>query len=511
MKKNTFLFSTLLLIVANFISRVIGLVYRVLLSRKLGAEGIGIYQLSFHTYIMMIAITTSGIPVAISKLVASYNAVNDNRSSRRVLGIGLGCGITLSLILSATLYFKMDFFNDLISKEMDLSLILYTLIPALPVVTVSTMLRSYFYGLKKVTPSAIAQISEQLVRITYVFAMLTYIANVKLQYKVFVASLGILVGELAGLTVLLISLLLRSKNKRQSHPNNSYIDICGSLFVIALPITVTKLLSVAMQSTSMFLVPRQLVKAGLSMTEAVSIFGQVVGMTMPLLFIPFIVTSAFVVNLIPNISENKKLHQYRSINQQTSKAIRATILTALPISLLYYMYPREITMFLYGNNSAAIYLRYLSFASVFLSIYHILSGVLHGLGKQMITTTNYIIGMSFNLLGIWFLVKIPSINIMGFVISFIVSTLVMLSLNFYFTRKYVDLDIDGIQDILYPIIAGVIMLFAITYSKKVLLGLWDNNICFFIEVGLGMIAYLISIIALGCVRYGRIISIVKNK
>lgn len=510
MKKNTFLFSTFLLILANFISRVIGLAYKVLLSRKLGAEGIGIYHLSFHTYIIMIAITTSGIPVAISKLVAAYNAVNDHKSSRRVVGIGIFLGLVLSMTLSILLFFNIDFVNNLVSKEIDLKLILYTLIPAIPIVTISSIIRSYFYGLKKVTPSAVAQICEQIIRIVYVFIMLTYVPAIKLNYKVFVASLGIMVGELAGLLVLLLSLLFKEKKLHRSSMTQGYFGILSSFFIISVPITLTRLLSVLMQSTSMFLVPRQLVKAGFTMTKAVSTFGQVVGMTMPLLFIPFIVTSAFVVNLIPNISENKKLRLYKNIDNQASKAIRATLLTATPVSVIYFFYPNEITMFLYGNNSAAIYLKYMAFASIFLSIYHILSGILHGLGKQMITTTNYIIGMIFNLLGIWYLVAIPKHNVMGFVYSFIISTLIMLTLNFYFATKYVKFDIQILKDVLYPLLAAILMSFTIAYVKDLLLNQWNNNISFFIEMALGTGIYLISIISLGCIRFSSIKNVLNR-
>mgnify|MGYP001083484227 CR=1 FL=1 len=99
---------------------------------------------------------------------------------------------------------------------------------------------------------------------------------------------------------------------------------------------------------------------------------------------------------------------------------------------------------------------------------------------------------------------------MGFVYSFIASTVVMLTLNYYFTRKYINLDLQILKDFIFPIISAILMCFTIAYVRHIILGHSETNIAFFIEMVSGLLVYVIAIISLGCIRFSSVKNILLN-
>lgn len=514
LKRHSFVYSTIILVIANFCVRFLGFVYKILLSRFLGSEGIGLYHLIFHTFLIVITITSSGIPVAVSKIVAQKKSLSDYKGCIKTLFISGALGIVLSLLLSILLIRNINYITENLLKNNKLHEGILALLPAIPIVTLSSVLRSYYYGFKTVEPAAMAQIFEQILRIIFVIGLLNYLKPISLNYSIIIATLGIFIGEFGGLLLLISSFQKYNDSKNFTIPpqQSHGISILGKIIAISFPITIARLISVIMQSVNMFIVPQRLQVAGYNLNQSVSTFGEVVGMTLPLLFLPFIVTSALVVNIIPNISEEKIHKKWTNINMKSILAIRIAILIAIPIGFLFYFFSKPICMFLYDKPSVGIYLKYLSFTVIFLSLHHIISGILHGMGKQIITTINYIIGTSIHLLCVYFLTANPRLGIKGFNIGFLFSTFIMFLLNYISLKKYISIKLNVFKHIIKPTLASLIMIISMKLLYKLLLSLLvPLKLTIVVTILLGGVFYCILILITGSIKIQTINFIIFGK
>jgi len=516
LRNETFFLSTLILIIVNFFLRFLGFFYRILLSRYLGSEGIGLFHLSFHVFLISITITTSGIPVAVSKIIAQKKSLKEYSGCNKTLRMSIFIGLLLSVIIMILIYINIEYIVQDIIKNNRLYYCILVLIPGIPIVTLSSILRSYYYGIKNVKPAAKSQIIEQLTRIIFVIGILYYTYPLELITSVTIATIGISFGEFCGLYFLISKLkleqpIISTRRITKALKLKENIEILKKIFIIAIPITLSRLVAVLIQSANMFLVPQRLQIAGYSLNESVGIFGEVVGMTMPLLFLPFIVTSAFVVNIIPNISEEIAHQNWNQIKSKSLLSLRITLLVSIPISLLYIFFGDAICMFLYDRPTVGLYLRYLSITSVFLSVHHILSAILHGMGKQVITTINYLIGMSLHLICIYFLVSNPSIAIYGFLVGFILSSLIILCLNYISFKKYIYIKINVLNHIFKPLISSILMVFMIKFCYLNIFNNFPPKINMLFSLLLGGLVYLLIILASRCIELSTIKYLIKTK
>lgn len=478
MNKRKFIYGSIILATVNFLVRIMGFGYKIILSKLIGPGGIGLFQLIIPVLSLFITITTAGIPIAVTKLVAKEEAKNNYSGSIQILKTALLIAISTSIILSLILFSSANYISQNILKNKDLLYSLYFLIPAIGIISISSVIRGYFYGLKKMAISGTAQIIEQIARILFVLLYLYYSYPVDCKWGAFIAILGVSFGEIFGLLWLTFNYsIIKIKNKKRKSINNlSFSYIISNLLFVAIPITISRLINVSFQLTNSILIPQRLIIAGYSNKEAIEIFGRVIGMAMPLIFLPFIVTSALVINIIPNISElihNKKI---KEIEDDTSLCIKLTLLISIPVTTIYIAYSVPLGEFIYNDTMVGKYLGVLGYSTIFLSLHHTLSGILHGLNKQIQVTVNYIIGMIFQVLAIYFLVSNPAYGIYGYFIGFLTSSFIICALDFIVLRKYIKFKINSIDYIIKPLLASVIMIQFLKLSDNLMYHYKGNSI-----------------------------------
>ncbi|PHS32590.1 MAG: polysaccharide biosynthesis protein [Alkaliphilus sp.] len=463
MKKTSFIAGTLLLASINFIVRFIGFIYKILLSRLIGPQAIGLYQMIIPFLMVLIVLPTAGIPIAVSKLVARENSLKNTIGVYKLLTISLLLGGTIALCLSVFVSLQLDYIvNNLLKNQ----LLYYPLlwgIPALAVITFSSILRGFFYGLKDIRPAAAAQILEQLARVFFVLFFLYYKKPSHPVTAVTIAIIGIVIGEAVGLFYLVIRLNLKkiSSINLVSSSNVSYSNYLKQISSISVPITISKFISVSMQTINAIIIPHRLILAGFSPIIATEIYGKVFGMAMPMLFLPFTVTSALVLNLIPNISEHMATNNHANIADKSSLAIKITLLVAIPITMIYIVFGNTIGYIVFRQSDVGNYLSIIGVATLFLCIQHTFSGILHGIGKQVSVSINYVIGMSTQLYFTYFLVSNPAYGINGFFVGFIASSFVILTLHSIIIFRTIKIKLPFVTSILKPTISSIVMLVGI--------------------------------------------------
>ena len=495
MKKTSFIAGTIILILVNVIVRSLGFIYKILLSRLIGATAIGLYQMVFPFLMMIITLPTAGLPIAVSKLIAEEKAHGRREGVYRILFFSLVLGFLLSLILSILVSFNIDYIINNLFKNPDLYYPILWTIPSICIITFSNILRGFFYGLKEIAPAASAQIIEQVLRIIFILSYLYYRPPTNPIMAATIAIIGIFIGELCGLLYLILKLNffnMPASIKAGRLRKALSCHIMGSLLFIAIPITISRLISVLMQTVNSILIPQKLQILGYSPLMSLEIFGKISGMAMPLLFLPFTVTNALVLNIIPNISEQLAVNNWSDIENKTSLAIKITLLVAIPTSLVYGFFGQHICRLIYAQEGIGDYLYILNWGLIFLCLQHTSSGILHGIGKQVITTINYILGMLIQLYCTYFLIPNPKYGIKGYFIGFLLSTFLIFGLNFLVLARHIRLQINISKSLILPLLASVTMVIIIGYSYRALYILLANNgLSFILSLGLGGCFYFL--------------------
>ena len=461
MKKTSFIVGTIILAVINFLVRSLGFVYRIILSRVIGPQAIGLYQMVFPFLMVLIAIPTAGIPIAVSKLVAKENSLNNRSGVYRTLSISMFLGGVLAFILTVIVSFKIDYIASNILKNEQLFYPMLWSIPAIALITFSSILRGFFYGMTDIKPAAAAQIVEQITRIAFVLAYLFIKRPNHPVTAATIAIIGVSIGEFFGLLYLVLRFNFKkvmSKSMLHRALDEKTSKLLGSILFISVPITISRLISTLMQSVNSIIIPQRLQFAGYTSSQALEVFGKISGMAMPLLFLPFTVTSALVVNIIPNISEQMAINNLRDVENKSSLAIKLTMLVAIPTSALFIIFSDHIATLVYNQKDVGNYLAIISYATIFLCLNHTLSGILHGMGKQIITTINFILGMGLQLYCTYFLIPNPKYGVNGFFIGYLIASILIFALNAITLRRHIKLKLKLMDNLIKPLFSTAIMI-----------------------------------------------------
>ncbi|HHY82602.1 MAG TPA: stage V sporulation protein B [Clostridiales bacterium] len=459
--KKSLLYGTMILSAANLIVRLLGFGYRVFLSRMIGPQGMGIVQLVFPVFQIAVTLTAAGIPVAVSRMVAENRAKNNVRGMHKTVATAVTLVIAVSLTLALTALLNLDFIAQVIIKDERTKGALFIIFPCVTIIGLGASLKGYFYGQKNIHPPAIAEVVEQLVRMTVAITLIYLLApgnNYSLAASL--VMLGTIFGELASLLFLHINYHKSKKTLKYAvkqplqKTRENYLK---TLLSIAVPITSTRLVNSLMAAANSIMIPQRLMAGGLLKEEAVGLFGILSGMVMPLLFLPFTITNALSVIIIPNLSENLALSNWRAINDKISKAIRLTCMIAFPSTALLAALGRPIGYVLYKQPMVGTLLIPISYTLLFHALQHTCSGILNGLGKQTRAAVHFIIGSVIQLACTYFLLANPYIRLFGIIVGFTLSSLVVSILNLVTVLKTAKMSFQFKHWLLKPGFAGLLM------------------------------------------------------
>ncbi|MCX7924058.1 MAG: stage V sporulation protein B [Clostridia bacterium] len=463
MMKRSFISGAIILVLAGFIVRIFGFIYRIYLSNLIGAEGMGLFQLISPVYSLIILTLTSGISIAVSKMVAEELAKNHFVNLKRITRCALIVVIASGVVVSIGIFVYIDYIANVILKDSRTYYSLLLLIPCIPVIAAASVLKGYFYGIQDVTPTAISQIVEQVVRIGLVMAMAGYFLNIGLEYACALATIGMALGEISNLAVLFIIYKFKKDNaaKHKSGGLKRKRHILKDLVNVSIPISFNRFVTSVMSAIEMILIPRSLLAGGMNYQTSMEEFGKLTGMAMPLIFFPTVITSSLATTLVPAISEAISLKNFRAVNYRISKSIQITFVLGFIFTAIFISYPNEIGNILYRKEKIGYILYLLSFTCVFLYLQQTLLGVLNGLGKQGISLRNSMIGYVIRIGFVYFC--IPVYGVPGYIWGIVISMAFVCILNLNTVIKITGMVLNFRDWIIKPGIVGVVMILISKY------------------------------------------------
>ena len=439
MSKQSFLKGAFILLLASILVKFMGFIYQIFIIRLITPEGIGIFNMIFPLYITILVLTTAGLPPAIAKLTAEEIAAGKLANIKIILGTA----ISLLLFISASLSFCFIILAPTIIKILyaDLRVLpaFLFLLPTLLLVAISSAIKGFFQGLQDMRPTAINQLIEQVVRISSGFLFVYFLQPYGLSWAAVGLSLAILFSELSGL-IYLITLYKKHFSAPLFHKPS--LAMIKRLFAFGIPITITRVVSSSVTAVEASLIPQQIKKAGFSLSQATSFYGELTGVAFTVLTIPSTLTYSLATSLVPAISEAESKKQNQLLCQRTSEAIGITLIAGVPCGLLLFYWGPLITQLLFKVTQAGELLKTLALGSVFLYLLQTTVGILQGLGyvKTIFLTT--LVGGTIKLSGIYFFGAHPHCGSSCIALSYVASYLVVSLLNLSIIKKKTGLSLQ---------------------------------------------------------------------
>ncbi len=500
-KKDSLIYSTFILTLANFVVRLMGFIYKIVISRIVGGEAMGLVQLILPLYFSFISIVASGIPIAISSTVARHRAQNNTQAIRDTITASLMGICVLSSILFLLFIFNLNFFSSKLLRYGKTKLPLLLLSPCIVIIGVKSIFRGYFYGTKKVHIPALSDILEQIIRIGLVLLLFYYVGPEDIELSACIIVIGMTIGELISLLYLHVKFhnILKNSNTKKTPPSK-YKSIVYELYKIAFPITMTRVIMSIVSSIGSIIVPRRLVLWGMTPNKALKSFGVIGGMVMPLLFIPFTIINGLNTILIPNLSEDMASKKWNNIRDKISKAIVITSESAFFCTGVLIVLGNHMGFLLFREQDVGKYLVPSSLFLIFLCLHQTLSSIMNGLSMENISARNNIIGGIVELIAIY--VFIPKFGIYGYMGGFYLGSVVVIILHYISIAKKTQIQLDTVKWFLKPAFAS---LFMISCIRLVFLKLSDMGVSSYISLLvpsiLGLFIFLIVSLLIEIIPY----------
>ena len=441
---NKFLKGTLILTVSSIVVKVIGSLNWIILSRVLGGEGIGLYQMGFPIYLMAITLSSAGIPVAISIITAEKLAQKDFLGAKRVFNVSLRLLFVTGLVFASALFFGAHWLID--NHWIRDSRAYYSIIALAPAVFFVTFLasfRGYLQGWQIMTPTAASEIVEQLMRVVTMIVFANMFMPHGLAYAAGGASMGAGVGAFCALLVLMWFYgRLKQKLKadlQQQNPlatRESARAIISRLLHLALPVSMSSLMLPVVANLDLLIVPQRLEAAGFHISQATEFFGYLTGMAVPLINLATIFTAAMTISLVPAISESRALNDVFGIRAKTRTAFRVALIITCPCFVGMYFLAEKIAALIYNAPGAADAIQTMSVGILLLGLHQISTGILQGLGRTSIPVINMILAAAVKVFLSWTLTAIPTLGIKGAAMATVVDFGLAAVLNMIFIYKY---------------------------------------------------------------------------
>lgn len=503
MGKKSFVQGAVILGIAGIIIKVLGACFRIPLANLIGSEGMGYYQTAYPIYVLFLTLATAGIPIAISRMVSERIAVDDYYEAHKVFRVSFILLFCIGITSAAICFFGAERLVGAMGNP-GAKIAMMAIAPALLFVPMQAAYRGYFQGMQNMKPTAVSQITEQFFRVAAGLFLAYFLVRFGKEYAAAGASFGATAGAVGGLlTVIVIYLYKKSSlehniQRTKKHNSEKSSSILTNIFVIAIPVTIGAAIMPIMNAIDVGIVMRRLQETGWTYEAANSMYGQLTGMAGPLINFPQVLTQAVAMSLVPAVAASYKQKDMNFLRDNVQIGLRMAIIIGLPcafglmalaepIMLLLYPMQRESAM------SAAPCLVIMAFGVIFLSTVQTLTGVLQGVGKQMIPVRNLFIGAVAKVIITYTLTGVESINIKGAAMGTVAAYIIAATLNVMDVKKYTGAKFDFTLTYIKPIVSTLFMVVAAIFTHRVLFAFIGNALATLFAIGIAGAVYCVML------------------
>ena len=430
----SFVKGAILLTICALIGKIIGAFYRIPFSYIVGAEGVGLYQLVYPLFTLMLTISTSGLPSSISKLLSEQWANGNHSLAKQTFKFSMLFLLVFSAV-GSVLIAALAWPIAKLQGNTDAFGCYLAICPAVFFVGIISGLRGYFQAKENMAPTAISGLIEQVSKLVFGLGF-AYLFRQSVVRATMGALLGVTVSEIIASVYLIICYYISKRKQVAVLLTNTPIELSNKQIIkkiiyIALPIALGGLI-VKILSKSM------------TANMATTLYGLQSGVVGSISNMPVVASMAVATAILPKISKENAYKNSTNIVQSIKNAIQFVLLVALPCAICFYIFSEQLILFLYNNTFSVqeidICVKLLKIGSiniVLLSLAQVTASILQGLGKVKVPMYSLLIGAALKLVSLIVFVNIKSINIYGAEISDAVCYGLVMIINFSVIHKHV--------------------------------------------------------------------------
>lgn len=525
--KQSFIKGTIILMAANAISKILGAVFKIPLTYLLREEGMAIYNTAFNVYIMLLSFIISGMPLAISKIIAEESELGHVANVKKIMTVSTLLLGVLGFAGSLILWFGADFFAYAM-KEPKAFFCLKVIAPAIFFVAVGTAYKSFYQGRSNMTPTAISQVIEAFIKLLAGFGLALFYSRTAVEYTAAAAIMGVTIGEIIATFILFILYIphyFRLPSKNADMPSKKIID---SILLIAVPSVIASVISGAMNLVDITVIRRCIeaitftaesaekflcryssytdVFDNIFETYSISpegsrwLYGSYSGYALTVFHLPVGILASLGVSILPIIASALAVNNNQRVNACIAAASKITLLICLPAAFCIALFSEPILSILFRNTASAQMLQYLAPCLVFITLAQ-LFGVIANAGGQIITPFIFafigaVIKIIFNII----LIRIPDINMLGTAISADIAYFVVMLLSYISIKQHFGFNLSLLKIALKPLFCAAVaagVMYAI-YNPFTII--FRGEILPFAMCGaVGTVSYLLALICSGAI------------
>lgn len=476
-QKQGFLEGVFVLTLAGFFSRFLGFFYRILLPRLIGAEAVGLYQYVYPIYTTILVVSISGIPIAISKLVAEKYASGRKASAFRIFILARRMSVFLGLFFALLLIALAGPLTAYLDPLIYYALLAIT--PAIFFVSIMATYRGFFQGMQTMLPTALSQAVEQLLRMATILTLSYLLLPYGIEWAAAGATFGAVTGSIAGLSLLFFLYwkkrkdisILRLQSAQEKLPAR---DVYRRILSLALPVTFGALVLPLMEFVDVMIVPRRLQFIGFDLSRSRELFAMLTGMAMVLVHFPTLFTISLSAGLVPSISQYHTQGDLEQIRSRALTSFRMAMIITLPSAVGLFLLAEPISTIIFGEPGAAVPLRIVCWGIIFIGFQQVTSSILQGMGRVYEPAKNLFWGALLNGVLNYTLTGIPLLGIRGAAFGTVSGFFVAGLLNFVYLKRRIYLQRMGREVLYYPVFSVLVMTLFIRLSFLPLLRFWEG-------------------------------------
>ena len=501
-KTQSFAVGALVLMIASIATKVIGAIFKIPLTNLIGADGMGVFSMAYTIYSTLFVISTAGLPIAISKMVAEANAVGNHKRIKSILKVSLLSFSVIGIIASLIMTVFAKPLTELVRNSLAYYAVL-AIAPSLFFVSIVSIIRGFYQGLSDMVPTAVSQVLESAGKLGFGLLFAFILQNKGYSFEICAAGaiFGVTLGTLMSAVYLFFIVGRKIKEYRDVSADEQFIPLAKSIVKMAVPVTVGSAVLSLTNLIDMFLVMNRLQSAaGFSEMMANKLYGAY-NMSVTLYNLPQTFVVAISVSIIPAISTYIAKNNRIKTAETIGSAFRLASMIAFPagigflilskpiLDLLYYSRPEDVVI-------AAPLLSYLGIAVMFIALVSLSNSVLQAIGKINVPVFTMLIGGVVKIAANYTLVGNPDININGAPIGTMCCYGIIAVLNLIvIKRHYKEISIAKMFGKTF--ISAVIMgIFGYLFSQPVS-SFMGAKAGIVLTIGGCMVIYFLTLLAIG--------------
>ena len=523
-KGQTFVYGALLLMISNVLVKIVGAFLRIPLTNIVGVEGMAYYNAAYSIYVSFYMISTAGIPVAVSRMIATANSKNNHNEIKKIFKVAFWLFFAIGVIgTGVMMIFAKSFAAS--SKMPDSYFAMLAIAPTIFFICLSSAYRGYFQGLQNMIPTAVSQVIEAVSKLGIGIVAAVYFT--KNGYPMYIVATYVILGVTIGVFLgMVYGAVIKAMYNSSADYKNTLINctqesrgwkpILKELVIIAIPITLASSIMGLTNLVDTMLFARGLQSTGITEKAATSFYGTYTSMVYPLfnLVPPFIYT--FAISAIPAVSSAIAVGNRKKASLDIESAFRNCAIIAIPCAIGMASLSRRIVSFLFAEEMidtgkevvstldlASPALSVISIGIFFLGVISITNAILQACSKESYTIVSTVSGIVIKVISTWLLSRVPGLGLLGASLGTLLCYFTIMAFNVFFMISKTGFTVRPHKVFVKPLISGIacglsaVVVSVIMYKNPI-----SERLSTLISIGIAVVVYFVCLILLkGISRY----------